>query len=282
MATNVKSIRQIAVLQDRDISRVVSRSSVLASRVWHLVADTVRNRNTADYLYAEELKDSDEAVVEELLDLTVYAYLLRIKLSNRRRSYSKHAKIELASSVNKEIRKIGKQVDINLDNIRAKFEPTVRTNVKASSANMRRIVNDALQKESGKSFEEATKGVLNRIRKFGLQPRQSSYVETLVRTHASISYNAAHFSEFEGDPDLWGFEYVTMDDERVREEHELLHGTRRKFDDDFWSHFWPPNGWNCRCQAVAIYQRTGLRQTPVPKDATIDDEWDFNPIEFLE
>ena len=42
-------------------------------------------------------------------------------------------------------------------------------------------------------------------------------------------------------------EYVTAKDERVREEHRRLQGVIYHIDDPFWSSFYPPNGWRCRC-----------------------------------
>ncbi|MDE5575493.1 MAG: phage head morphogenesis protein [Bacteroidales bacterium] len=42
-------------------------------------------------------------------------------------------------------------------------------------------------------------------------------------------------------------EYVTARDERVREEHRALDGTILPIDDPFWTQYYPPNGWRCRC-----------------------------------
>lgn len=42
-------------------------------------------------------------------------------------------------------------------------------------------------------------------------------------------------------------EYVTVGDERVRQEHAGLDGTTLPVDHDFWNTYYPPNGWNCRC-----------------------------------
>lgn len=44
-------------------------------------------------------------------------------------------------------------------------------------------------------------------------------------------------------------EYVTAGDDRVREEHQQLNGIILPIDDPFWRHYYPPNGWRCRCVA---------------------------------
>lgn len=42
-------------------------------------------------------------------------------------------------------------------------------------------------------------------------------------------------------------EYVTANDEHVREEHRRLHGIILPVNDPFWNNYYPPNGWRCRC-----------------------------------
>lgn len=42
-------------------------------------------------------------------------------------------------------------------------------------------------------------------------------------------------------------EYVTANDEHVREEHRRLHGIILPVSDPFWNNYYPPNGWRCRC-----------------------------------
>jgi SPP1 gp7 family putative phage head morphogenesis protein len=46
--------------------------------------------------------------------------------------------------------------------------------------------------------------------------------------------------------------YIAVQDSHTRLEHAALHGVVRKVDDDFWSMWMPPNGWNCRCDVVQL------------------------------
>lgn len=50
-------------------------------------------------------------------------------------------------------------------------------------------------------------------------------------------------------------QYRTAKDERVREEHAILDGITLPFDDKFWDEFFPPNGWNCRCEAIQVSKK---------------------------
>ena len=52
--------------------------------------------------------------------------------------------------------------------------------------------------------------------------------------------------------------YETVGDARVRPEHQDLDGIVRRVDDPFWKQYYPPNGWNCRCD---------VRQLPEDKSA---------------
>lgn len=47
---------------------------------------------------------------------------------------------------------------------------------------------------------------------------------------------------------LW--QYVTINDNKVREEHRKLHLIILPFSDPYWKKIWPPNGWNCRCRVT--------------------------------
>lgn len=46
-------------------------------------------------------------------------------------------------------------------------------------------------------------------------------------------------------------EFRTVGDDRVRDEHERLNGIIKPIDDDFWSRYYPPLDWRCRCDVVA-------------------------------
>ncbi len=47
-------------------------------------------------------------------------------------------------------------------------------------------------------------------------------------------------------------QYVTVGDARVRPEHKELDGVVRPVDDSFWDMYYPPNGWNCRCDVISL------------------------------
>lgn len=58
-------------------------------------------------------------------------------------------------------------------------------------------------------------------------------------------------------------EYRTAGDARVREEHRALHGIIRPVSDHFWTTYYPPNGWNCRCTVIRLNEgrKTSQKET---------------------
>lgn len=55
-----------------------------------------------------------------------------------------------------------------------------------------------------------------------------------------------------GKGDRYNIQYRSAGDDRVRPEHQLLDMTTLPESDKFWSKFYPPNGWRCRCTAVQV------------------------------
>ncbi|MBQ3349216.1 MAG: minor capsid protein [Thermoguttaceae bacterium] len=99
--------------------------------------------------------------------------------------------------------------------------------------------------------------IANILMNAGLDPAAAPRLaETIFRTQTAAAYNAGRWN-IVNDPDtapyIWGFEYCTAHDRRVRPEHRLLEGVRLPKDDPFWKKYLPPNGWNCRCTVLEIW-----------------------------
>lgn len=77
------------------------------------------------------------------------------------------------------------------------------------------------------------------------------------------SLMAAKWHDFEQDGDRYDLQYRTANDDKVREEHALLHETTLPASDPFWDKYFPPNGWNCRCTVVQV--RKGKYPTSDPE-----------------
>jgi len=91
------------------------------------------------------------------------------------------------------------------------------------------------------------------IRK-GVSPMEPYYLETVFRTNLFSAYMSGRFRGLQAYKDrIEFFRYVTMEDERVRPAHARMHGFTARPDDPIWAVWWPPNGYNCRCDIEPIW-----------------------------
>lgn len=95
------------------------------------------------------------------------------------------------------------------------------------------------------------------------------YLKTEYEHAVAGAQMASKWSTFEPDGLI---QYRTVGDDLVRPEHRLYDGITLPASDDFWLTHYPPNDWNCRCDAVEMVdddtaittaeQLAGLPQVP--------------------
>ena len=84
----------------------------------------------------------------------------------------------------------------------------------------------------------------------------NTYNKTYLEAEYLFATQSAHaanqWAEIEADGDDYNLQYRTANDDRVREEHWILHDITLPPSDPFWKSYYPPNGWRCRCRAVQV------------------------------
>lgn len=117
-----------------------------------------------------------------------------------------------------------------------------------------------------------------------------NYLRAEYQQAVGASMMATKWAEFAEDGDRYDLQYRTAGDERVRASHAALSDITLPPSDPFWSSYFPPNGWGCRCDVVQIrkgkYERTdsaaaqqlGEECTATPKLAMFR----FNPGQAME
>lgn len=116
------------------------------------------------------------------------------------------------------------------------------------------------------------------MRRNGVTGTRSSLVETMFRTQTAIGYSVGRQRANETpeiDDILWGYQYFSVGDDRVRPTHLAMDGTKAPKDDPIWQTWMPPAGWNCRCTTTEIYNTDDSRdrtRKPPPPAIVVDDE----------
>lgn len=115
----------------------------------------------------------------------------------------------------------------------------------------------ALQGEDGVRTEAE---FFEKVRAMNLK-YNADWLRTERNTAIAGGQMAARWVEFEENKDVAPIlEYKTVGDKNVRASHAALDGVRKAITDPFWKTYYPPNGWGCRCDVVAIPDAT--TQTP--------------------
>lgn len=99
---------------------------------------------------------------------------------------------------------------------------------------------------------------LQQVRKTNMKFNEN-YLQAEHQTAVKGCQAAEQWKAFLKDADLFpNLEYRTVGDNLVRPQHALLNGTVKPIGDVFWTLYYTPNGWRCRCYVV----QTAAKATP--------------------
>lgn len=74
--------------------------------------------------------------------------------------------------------------------------------------------------------------------------QRTEYDTAVLTAESTVNYR-----RLRNEQDVFPYwEYLTVGDGKVREEHQKLHGVILPAKDKRWNKIYPPNGWNCRCR----------------------------------
>ena len=121
-------------------------------------------------------------------------------------------------------------------------------------------MNSLLVDAEGKirSFGDFKKEVFKTHKKYN-----QNYLQAEYQTAKRSAQAARQWKGYEANADLFpNLKYVTIGDDRVREDHQYLHGIIKPINDSFWETHYPPNGFRCRC---SVQPTTDLATEGTPK-----------------
>lgn len=133
------------------------------------------------------------------------------------------------------------------------------------------LVKEALENavREGTPFDAFRAAVETACETYGVTELRDHHLRTVFRTNLQSAYHqGAHDLIY--DPDLGDLiaylQYDALDDGRTRLTHRVMDGITLPKDDPFWDLWWPPNGYNCRCDVIPITtydaERRKIRASP--------------------
>ena len=140
---------------------------------------------------------------------------------------------------------------------------------------------EAIQDVLGKAIEEGWTRTAFLEEVAGLAELSPFRWETIFRTNTATAFSASKWAGVqEAEEYLPHLKYVGISDGRER--HGAFFGTVLPVGDPFWDKYWPPNGYNCRCDVVSVsrfeiekgYERISNRSRIVARN--IDKGFDVN------
>lgn len=99
----------------------------------------------------------------------------------------------------------------------------------------------------GDTWDEAKKEIIADLH-FEDPAEAERRAELLLRTHGFQAFQAAQWEVVQRDEDTTHMQYLSIEDERVRDTHAALNGLIIPKDDPFWTKHYPPWEWGCRCR----------------------------------
>lgn len=269
--TRLRSQKQ-AIQQAAQLSRIERTVSVPIIRTLSRLKQLAFEHQARLNIRGKDLRPMHDALLAGLIS----AHLTG-KRSARQdvvAGYGKKLRLDVLDQVLKLI-KTATTEDVLL--LTSEYEPSVQKVLQNLTSSLGPDLRDALD-EAVRSNVTPKAAIQSFFQRNGLDSMNPWRIETLLRTQTQLAYSAARLDEYskpEINEIIWGYTYVTVGDDRVRPEHAALDGVTLPKEDPFWRNFWPPNGYNCRCQAIPVFAPEDVKQPP--EGAEIDEGFNFSP-----
>jgi SPP1 gp7 family putative phage head morphogenesis protein len=121
------------------------------------------------------------------------------------------------------------------------------------AATLQRLKDTLSKLPEGRPWDEVKGDVLDEISPWIDAEQAPIRAELLMRHNGFQAYMAAkheNMSEMKDVMPYW--QYITMEDEAVRDSHQALNGLVMPADSPFWADHTPPWDWGCRCELVPL------------------------------
>ncbi len=167
-------------------------------------------------------------------------------------------KLDLGDTFRSVIRALGRRAEMDPAEIRATYDMRAVNELDRAERRIEQRLQGVLQETTrgGVHVREGVKQLRTAFDDLGLTPRNSFQLEAIFRTQTQLAYGAGRWQADQHEAVqeiLWGYQYATVGDDRVRPTHAELDGMTAPKEHPVWRTHWPPNGWACRCQTLTLF-----------------------------
>lgn len=104
-----------------------------------------------------------------------------------------------------------------------------------------------------KEYRTLAANIDKRYNGIGSDKKFKSWLKTEQNTAFAQAQGAEKWQRIIDQKEILPYlKYVTVGDDRVRDEHAALDGVIKKVGDSFWDVNFPPNAFNCRCDVIQL------------------------------
>ena len=110
--------------------------------------------------------------------------------------------------------------------------------------------------ENGEPLSKFKKRIAGIIQQKGWTGEKAWRVENIYRTNMQSAFMAGRYTQMKRASKTRPYwRYIAVKDRRTRPSHAALNGKVYPHDHDFWSMYYPPNGFRCRCSVQTLSQQ---------------------------
>jgi SPP1 gp7 family putative phage head morphogenesis protein len=244
----------------------------IGNQIYFKVMRSFRARRSFDpKIIGRELKAMQPAMAQGMLVAWLQGFIDSQKLTT--------LKLSIYDSA---VKNLQERVDADpkaLKELLGKFDTKAGLMLKDASDDVEKKLERRMTEiiSKGMILKDGVKALGEEFNACGIMPGNSFQLEAIFRTQMSLAYGAGK-QQAEPKDLIWGYQYVTVGDDRVRETHAEVDGVVLPAGDPFWQTCYPPNGWLCRCQVIPLLDAEEV--VPPPSGYAPDDGFGFSPGEL--
>lgn len=274
-------------IEDLMISRALRKlahAEAMAIRAWKAGRDPRPAWRNAIGLEGDGVSDLHKILIEAQVD----AYRAGVAFAEKHLE-SPVKKFAVWASIKAFLRGIVGITSPEIAAVRVGYSKGVNKAIEKLAIDTQARLTDAMIKAKAADLptQAGAKLLREAFEKSGVSGPTPYQVETVFRAQVTSAFQVANLkveSIPAVDDEIWGYEFVTAGDDRVRDSHAAMDGVRAPKDHPVWDKWTPPCAWGCRCIRQPIFKDENPTATAIPNVDPLEGgkPFPYNPQQLFE